>query len=84
MKLPTLMDTKHISPLDEETAQIFAKCCLLNEDIVFEQKQANELAPSGLILYQRLQMYGGQINLGVAILVTVLAKGVPGNLVMYA
>jgi hypothetical protein len=50
----------------------------------FNETHAAECGLVGRILYQRLQLYGGKVSVGTAILACVLSNGSPGNIVMYA
>src|SRR5262245_56794777 len=82
----SLLDTKKIEPMSREMTELFLKATMLDmqKPEPFTEKVAAEMGWLGKILYSRLQAYGGECTVAVAVIVGMLSKGSPGNVVMYA
>jgi hypothetical protein len=94
--LPSLLDSKAVSPMDRDLTDIFIKCTLMethldrkNEQEYFTETTALEMGPGALILWHRLIAYApnqklvAKLTLSAALVVASQCRK-PGTSVLWA
>lgn len=85
--IPSLLDTKHIQPMDRRQSEIFFQATILEASKgkqEFTSEIAKEFGEIGKVFYKRLEAYGGKATIGAVVVCAAMADGLPGNMVMYA